>query len=64
MNDSQEEQRLKRIWRRTKYRNIAFVKQSLQEQDGTDEKWHSDYAFALTMGRTYYLHRKPILNMI
>lgn len=64
MNDSQEEQRLNKIWRRTKYRNIAFVKQSLQEQDGTGEKWHSDYAFALTMGRTYYLHRKPILNMI
>lgn len=64
MNDSQEEQRLNKIWRRTKYRNIAFVKQSLQEQDGTGEKWHSDYAFALTMGRTYYLHRKPILNII
>ena len=64
MNDSQEEQRLNKIWRRTKYRNIAFVKQSLQEQDETGEKWHSDYAFALTMGRTYYLHRKPILNMI
>lgn len=64
VNDTQEQQRLDRVWRRSKYRNIAFVKQSLQEVGGTGEKWNSDYAFALTMGRTYYLHRKPILNLI
>lgn len=64
VNDTQKQQHFDRVWQRSKYRNIAFVKQSLQEEGGTGEKWNSDFAFALTMGRTYYLHRKPILNMI
>ena len=64
VNDTQKQQRLDRVWQRSKYRNISFVKQSLQEEGGKGEKWNSDFAFALTMGRTYYLHRKPILNMI
>lgn len=64
MNDTDKGKQLNKIWGRTKYRNIAFVKQSLQEQGETGEKWNSDYAFAMSMGRTYYLHRKPILNMI
>ena len=64
VNDTQKQQRLDHVWQRSKYRNISFVKQSLQEEGGKGEKWNSDFAFALTMGRTYYLHRKPILNMI
>ena len=64
VNDTKKQQQQDRVWRRNKYRNIAFVKQSLQEQGGMGQKWDSDYAFALTMGRTYYLHRKPILNLI
>ena len=54
----------KKIWRdRAKYFNISYVKQSLSAQDA-DYKYNSSLGVAITNGRTYYLHKKPILGMI
>lgn len=52
------------IWKnRAKYFNIAYANQSLtwKEVDGT---WKSKMGAGLTIGKTYYLHKKPILGMI
>ena len=52
------------IWKnRAKYFNIAYANQSLtwKEVDGT---WNSTIGAGLTIGKTYYLHKKPILGMI
>lgn len=54
----------KKIWKdRAKYFNISYVKQSLSAQDA-DYKYNSSLGVAITNGRTYYLHKKPILGMI
>lgn len=52
------------IWGdRAKYFNIAYVMQDLKVKN-FDYKWDSDLGVALAFGKTFYLHRKPILNMI
>lgn len=48
---------------RAKYFNISYVKQSLSPAD-VDYKYNSSLGVAITNGRTYYLHKKPILGMI
>ena len=48
---------------RAKYFNISYVKQSLSPVD-VDYKYNSSLGVAITNGRTYYLHKKPILGMI
>lgn len=54
----------KKIWKdRAKYFNISYVKQSLSMQDANCT-WNNSIGVALTRGRTYYLHKKPILGMI
>lgn len=54
----------KKIWKdRAKYFNISYVKQSLSPAD-VDYKYNSSLGVAITNGRTYYLHKKPILGMI
>lgn len=56
--------RNRRIWNdRAKYFNVAYVTQSLTQKDisGT---WRADYGVALTSGRTYYLHKKPLWGMV
>lgn len=58
------EQLLAKKWKRTKYRSIAFVKQTLTEQSDEPWKWKSDFGVAVTMGRTYYLHHKPLFGML
>lgn len=53
----------KKIWNdRAKYFNISYVKQNLSEEGRMD--WNSQFGVALTNGKTYYLHKKPILGMI
>ena len=52
----------KKIWNdRAKYFNISYVKQSLSSEKS---KLNSNLGVAVTNGRTYYLHKKPILGMI
>lgn len=53
-----------KIWKdRAKYFNISYVKQSLSAED-VNYKKNSSIGLAITNGRTYYLHKKPILGMI
>ncbi len=54
----------KRIWNdRAKYFNIYYTKQSLTQKD-INGTWKNDFGVALAMGKTFYLHKKPILGMI
>ena len=52
-----------RIWKRRKYFNIALVNQSVKDETA-DMKFDSKFGIALVKGTTYYLHRKPVANMI
>lgn len=58
------------IWKeRAKYFNIAYVNQTLTPDIENWEKLggqelKSDIGAALVMGKSYYLHRKPIVGMI
>ena len=63
-NELEAEALDKKIWKdRAKYFNISYVKQSLSVQDANCT-WNNSIGVALTRGRTYYLHKKPILGMI
>lgn len=63
--DKVEEDELNRkIWNdRAKYFNIYYVNQSISQED-IDGTWKNDFGVALAMGKTFYLHKKPILGMI
>lgn len=66
-NKRLEEEALNRkIWNdRAKYFNISYVKQSLSTDiEGAKCTWNNNIGAAITWGRTYYLHKKPILGMI
>ena len=59
IDDSEEADMQQKIWKdRAKYFNLSYVKQKLQLQ------YESDFGVAISRGRTYYLHKKPILKMI
>ena len=54
----------KKIWNdRAKYFNIYYVNQSISQED-IDGTWKNDFGVAIAMGKTFYLHKKPILGMI
>ena len=62
--ETDQEALYKRIWNdRAKYFNIYYVKQSLTQED-INGTWKNDFGVALAMGKTFYLHKKPILGMI
>lgn len=63
--DKVEEDELNRkIWNdRAKYFNIYYVNQSISQED-IDGTWKNDFGVAMAMGKTFYLHKKPILGMI
>ena len=50
-----------KCWKK-KYRNIGFVKSTMSQEGFPDLK--SNYGANLTFGRTYYLHKTPVLNLI
>lgn len=50
-----------RHWKK-KYLNIGFVNTSFN-QEGTPQL-KSNYGASLTVGRTFYLHKKPIANIL
>lgn len=63
-DETDQEALYKRIWNdRAKYFNIYYVKQSLT-QEAINGTWKNDFGVALAMGKTFYLHKKPILGMI
>ena len=47
---------------RKKYINLSFSKNELKHDNFLTLK--SNYGIAFTVGRTYFVHKKPILNMI
>ena len=54
-----------KIWKdRAKYFNLSYVIQKLQYKDIDGLQYESDFGVAISRGRTYYLHKKPILKMI
>ena len=58
--------RNERIWKkRAKYFNIGYItNQTLTDKIDAEAEWKSDFGVSLTFGKTYYLHKKPLLNMI
>lgn len=64
VKENADELRNKAIWKdRAKYFNIAYASQSLTWED-VNGTWKSKIGVGLTSGKTYYLHKKPILGMI
>lgn len=55
--------RQEKIWKRSKYFYIAYGMTSLDRGNG-QPKLNSDFAFSIGRGKTYYLHKKPLLGMI
>ena len=51
---------------RKKYRNLSFVKQEFEPASyfGMDQTLKSNFGAAFTVGRTFYLHKKPIAGLI
>ena len=58
--------RNERIWKkRAKYFNIGYItNQTLTDKVDAEAEWKSDFCVSLPFGKTYYLHKKPLLNMI
>lgn len=50
-------------WARTSWFNLSYSLQKINS-DLYRTELQPDYAFGLTFGRTYYLHKKPLANMI
>lgn len=59
----EEDARQQKVWKRSKYFNIAYVTQSLKDR-GSGDKLNSKFGVSLVRGKTYYLHAKPIAGMI
>lgn len=54
-----------KVWKRRRYFYLNLItSQTLTFKDLGNQKAKLDAGFALHMGRTYYLHKKPIANMI
>lgn len=55
----------RRIWKkRSKYFTFGYVSQNLTSSEFKGLKYTSDYGFNLNWGKTWYLNKKPIANMI
>lgn len=63
-NDIYQSKRYQRVWQnRKKYFNFNYSQQELKIE-GADSKLKSDWGAGISTGRTYYLHKRPILGMI
>lgn len=61
----EKDEQVDEIWgKRRKYMNIGYVTQSLTRKGNGGGTWKSEIGFNYGQGRTYYLHKKPILGMI
>lgn len=60
-----ENEHLEKIWKRKKYTVIGFVNQNLENKDIEESgKYKSKFGVTLQKGKTFFLHKKPIANMI
>ena len=65
--DFTQSERYRKVWKDRKgYSNFMYGKQDLTfEEDGEEfMKLKSDWATAISFGRTYYLHKRPLAGMI
>ncbi len=54
-----------RVWKQKRYLYLSYVTgQTLTDQNNSANEWKSSTGFALSWGKTYYLHRKPLLGKI
>lgn len=61
----EDDKRSESIWKkRRKYFYIGYMNQTLTHQDVPGLEWKSDLGFSFGIGRTYYLHKKPLFNML
>lgn len=58
-----EENRQKELWERSSWFNISYSKQKINSELYRSEL-KPDYAVGITYGKTYYLHKKPLANML
>ena len=66
-SDFTQSERYRKVWKDRKgYFNFMYGKQDLTfEEDGEESfKLKSDWAAAISFGRTFYLHKRPIAGMI
>ena len=59
-----EQERLRKIWKRKKYFNLIYGNDDLKITGDEAMKLKSDIHAGMGMGRTFYLHKKPIAKMI
>ena len=53
------------IWKRKKHISISFSTQNMEDADNPrDMKFKSQSGFNLDWGKTFYLHKKPIANLM
>ena len=53
------------IWKRKKHISISFSTQNMEDADNPlDMKFKSQAGFNLDWGKTFYLHKKPIANLM
>lgn len=65
LQTQQDDERSYKIWKkRSKYFNLGYVNQSLIFKDLGDEKLKNDFGVSISWGKTYYLHKKPLLGML
>lgn len=65
IKENKEDTKLDKVWNtRKKYINIGYVNQSLTREENGGGTWRSEKGFSLSQGRTYYLHKKPVLGMV
>lgn len=58
-----EEKKQKELWDRRAWFNVAYSPQKINS-DLYRPELKSDYAVGITWGRSYYLHKKPLANMV
>lgn len=56
--------RQEKVWKRAKYFNIGYDMQEFTNDKLSTSPYSQDFSFSLTAGRTFYLHRRPILDLI
>ena len=61
----EDDARYEAIWnKRKKYFQIGYINQTLTHQDVPGLEWKSDFGVSLAMGKTFYLHKKPLFDML
>ncbi len=52
------------VWKRKGHLSIGFSTQKMTDADNVDDMYKSKMGFVLNWGKTFYLHKKPIANLM